>query len=184
MSEQLQLRRNTAANIASFTGAQGECVVDTTNNRIVIQDGTTVGGWPAAKLSEVVASGNALNTIASGANGAKFEVGVIEQLVSGLTGASVNASVQIPANACVFAVGAYVTTTITGPTSYEVGVAGNLGQFGSGLSLPAGSNNPGSIGPTVFYSATTLVLTATGGSFTAGAVRLSIHYAISTPSTS
>ena len=54
MSEQLQLRRNTASNILSFTGAQGEIAYDTTNNRIVGQDGATLGGFPAAKLSEVI----------------------------------------------------------------------------------------------------------------------------------
>ena len=54
MTEQLQLRRGTATQIAAFTGAQGEVVVDTTNNRAVVNDGSTPGGWPAAKLSEVV----------------------------------------------------------------------------------------------------------------------------------
>ena len=52
MSEQLQLRRGTAAQVAAFTGAQGEVVVDTTNNRLVLQDGATAGGIPIAKLSE------------------------------------------------------------------------------------------------------------------------------------
>ncbi len=52
MSEQLQLRRGTAAALASFTGAAGEVVVDTTNNRLVVHDGVTAGGIPAAKLSE------------------------------------------------------------------------------------------------------------------------------------
>src|SRR5579872_5769747 len=28
--------------------------MDTTNNRLVVNDGSTVGGWPAAKLSEVI----------------------------------------------------------------------------------------------------------------------------------
>ena len=109
---------------------------------------------------------------------------MLETLVSGLTGASVNAPVQIPANCIVLSVGARVITTITGPTSYEVGVSGNLTQFGSLLSLPAGSNNPGLIGPAAFYVATTLTLTAIGGNFTAGAVRLSIHYILANPSTS
>ena len=79
------------------------------------------------------------------------------------------------------AVGVRVITTITGPTSYEIGVAGNLSQFGSALSLPAGSNNFGLIGPTAFYTATNLILTATGGSFSAGAVRLSISYLLVNP---
>ena len=47
MTEQLQLRRGTAAQVAAFTGAQGEVVVDTTNQRLVVNDGATAGGWPA-----------------------------------------------------------------------------------------------------------------------------------------
>ena len=183
MSEQLQLRRGTATNIASFTGAQGECVVDTTNNRIAVHDGATLGGWSAAKLSEVGA-GSLLATAAIAPHGGNVQIGVIEQLVSGLSGASVNAPVQIPANCIVFAVSARVTTAISGAASWELGVSGALNQFGSSLSLSAGSTNDGLIGPTAFYSATTLVLTAAGSNFTAGAVRLSICYMLANPSTS
>jgi hypothetical protein len=53
LAEQLQLRQGNATQCAAFTGAVGECVVDTTNNRIIINDGATEGGWPAAKLNEV-----------------------------------------------------------------------------------------------------------------------------------
>lgn len=53
MSEQLQLRRGSVSQVVGFIGAQGECVVDTTNNRLVVSDNATQGGWPAAKLSEV-----------------------------------------------------------------------------------------------------------------------------------
>lgn len=55
MSEALQLRRGTATQIAAFTGAAGEVVVDTTNNRLVLQDGVTAGGFSLAKLAEVTA---------------------------------------------------------------------------------------------------------------------------------
>ena len=58
---QVQYRRGTSSQVASFTGAAGEMVVDTTNNRVVVQDGSTAGGWPAAKLSEVTKSINGLN---------------------------------------------------------------------------------------------------------------------------
>ena len=59
MTEQLQLRRGTAPQVAAFTGAQGELVVDATNNRAVVCDGATAGGWPAAKLAEVVTNARA-----------------------------------------------------------------------------------------------------------------------------
>jgi len=282
LSEQLQLRRGTASQVAAFTGAQGETVMDTTNNRLVVSDGSTVGGWPAAKLVEVITNGRtpvsdaaysalttdrmiaytalsaarvvslppasayptgtrllivdetgncsttktltispngsdvidgatsaivnvaygfigvesnqsgewttvdqgfmpALANIAAAAHGANLQIGMLETLVT-LSGGSTNASVQIPANCIVVAVGARVVTAITGATSYEVGVSGNLSQFGSGLSISAGSTNYGLIGPTAFYSATTLTITATGGSFSGGQVRLSIAYMLANPS--
>ena len=57
MSVQVKRRRDTAANLASYVGAQAELLVDTTNNRVQVHDGVTAGGWPAAKLSEVVTNG-------------------------------------------------------------------------------------------------------------------------------
>ncbi len=51
---QVQYRRGSSAQVAAFTGAQGELVIDTTNNRVVVQDGSTAGGFPAAKLSETL----------------------------------------------------------------------------------------------------------------------------------
>ncbi|CCJ07113.1 phage tail protein [Methylocystis sp. SC2] len=54
MTTQVQRRRGTAAQHASFTGAIGELTVDTTNKRVVVHDGSTAGGFPAAKLSEAV----------------------------------------------------------------------------------------------------------------------------------
>ena len=53
MSEQLRLRGDIASNVAAYIGPSRETVVDTTNNRLVVQDGVTPGGWPAAKLAEV-----------------------------------------------------------------------------------------------------------------------------------
>jgi hypothetical protein len=50
---QVQVRRGTASQVAAFTGAQGELVVDTTNNRVVVQDGATAGGFAAAKLTDL-----------------------------------------------------------------------------------------------------------------------------------
>jgi hypothetical protein len=250
--------------------------MDTTNNRLVINDGSTTGGWPAAKLSEtitntrttvsdtaytiaatdrvvaysaltaarlvtllpssaypsgtrllivdetgncsmtktitVAASGSdtingqtsavvnvaygfvglesnqsgqwtivdqgfapGLGVLAAAAHGANLQAGFIETLVN-LSGPSTTASIQIPANCIVLAVGARVVTAIAGATSYEVGVSGNLAQFGGGLPISASSTNYGLIGPTAFYSATSLIITATSGSFSSGQVRLTIAY--------
>jgi len=53
MSEQLQLRRGTAAQIATNTPAAGEAWVDTDHNRLVVGDGSTVGGFAVPKMAEV-----------------------------------------------------------------------------------------------------------------------------------
>jgi len=46
---QVQLRRGTTAEHATFTGAEGEVTVDTTKDTLVAHDGTTAGGIPIAR---------------------------------------------------------------------------------------------------------------------------------------
>lgn len=126
---------------------------------------------------------DSLNTAATAPHGATMQFAVIETLVSGLSGASVAAPVGLPANCIVFAVGAFVVTAITGATSYSVGDGGS--SYGSSLSIAAGSSNFGLIGPKGVYSGGLAVtLTAAGGAFTGGAVRLSYHVAFMNPSAS
>ena len=50
----LQLRRGTTAEHSAFTGLVGEITVDTDKDTIVVHDGSTAGGIPLAKASEVV----------------------------------------------------------------------------------------------------------------------------------
>jgi hypothetical protein len=46
MATQVQLRRGTTVQTATFTGAPGELTIDTTQNIAVVHDGVTAGGWP------------------------------------------------------------------------------------------------------------------------------------------
>ena len=48
MSKRIQLRRGTATDHNTFTGANGEVTVDTTNKTLRVHDGTTAGGFPVA----------------------------------------------------------------------------------------------------------------------------------------
>lgn len=63
MSEQLQLRRGSASQVALFTGAQGELAVDTTNNVIRVQDGATAGGWQVAMANRTAVSDAAYSAL-------------------------------------------------------------------------------------------------------------------------
>ena len=54
MATQVQWRRGTHAQVLAFVGALGEVVIDTTQNRLVVQDGVTAGGWPVALLQDIL----------------------------------------------------------------------------------------------------------------------------------
>ena len=51
MAKQLQLRKGTAAEHDTFTGANGEVTVDTTNKTLRVHDGSTVGGTRLATVT-------------------------------------------------------------------------------------------------------------------------------------
>jgi uncharacterized protein YihD (DUF1040 family) len=53
MTTQVQLRRGTTAEHASFTGAVAELTVDTTLNELVLHDGATAGGIAVARKDYV-----------------------------------------------------------------------------------------------------------------------------------
>jgi len=45
MAKQLQLRRGTTAQHASFTGLVGEVTIDTDKDTLVVHDNSTAKGW-------------------------------------------------------------------------------------------------------------------------------------------
>lgn len=51
-------------------------------------------------------------------------------------------------------------TAVTGPTSYDYGVAGEPAKFGGSLGVAAGSTNFGVIGPQAFYAPTPISASA------------------------
>lgn len=51
MAKQLQLRKGTATEHNTFTGANGEVTVDTTNKTLRVHDGSTVGGIRLATVT-------------------------------------------------------------------------------------------------------------------------------------
>lgn len=51
MPTQVQFRRGNTAQVAAFTGAVGELVIDTDKDTVVVQDGAKAGGFPLAPNS-------------------------------------------------------------------------------------------------------------------------------------
>lgn len=113
--------------------------------------------------------------VAKGANGASTGMTVIEETLTGLSGATRDSSIAIPDRAILLGVSSRTVTAITGATSFDCGIAGEASKFGGSLGIAAGSTNRGVIGPQAFYADTPIRLTARGGNFTGGAVRIAVH---------
>jgi hypothetical protein len=115
--------------------------------------------------------------IALTANGGRVTLRAKEEELT-LTGAYVETadSAFIPDRAIVLGVASRTTLAIAGATSYGVGVAANTTQFGNLLGIALGSANIGVIGPSGFYADTRVRVSANGGNFTAGKVRLIVYF--------
>jgi len=98
-------------------------------------------------------------------------------------GATSTTAVDNPQYAMVFAVTARIVTAFTGSvTDWDFGVSGATNRYGSGLGLAAGSWVSGVTGqPVTYYADTGLVLTANGGTFAGGVLRVAVHYFAATP---
>lgn len=92
-------------------------------------------------------------------------------------GASVLTGFIIPDGSVVMAVTGLVVTALTGTLSdWSLGVDTSDDRYGSGLGVGAGSYVRGLTGqPQAYYNNTQLKLTANGGDFAAGTVRLAVH---------
>lgn len=92
-------------------------------------------------------------------------------------GASTNSTIVIPNRAIVIAVNLRVTQAITGATSFNIGVSGDAGRYGTGVGVALDSTNIGlASGPLAYYSDTPLLLTAIGSDFISGEVSIAVQY--------
>lgn len=116
-----------------------------------------------------------VSPLAATRNRAAIEAHVVEEDVP-LSGDYTQTQCVIPARAIVFAVSTRTLTAVTGASSYDCGVPGERSKFGGMLGIGRGSSNEGVIGPTAYYSPTPVRLSANGGAFSGGLVRVAIHY--------
>ena len=136
----------------------------------------TGSAWTGLDVAMGLLTRTASVRVAGGPAGSGTDMVVAEELLSGLSGALATSTVTIPNRAIVLGVSTRTVTAITGATSYDCGISGETSKFGGSLGITAGSTNVGVIGPQAFYSATPIILTANGGNFTSGAVRIAVHY--------
>ena len=140
----------------------------------------TGSAWSGLDVAMALLRRAASVRVVEGPASSAIDIVTAEELLAGLFGASVTSTIAIPDRAIVLAVSTRTVTAITGATSYDCGIAGAPAKFGGTLGIAAGSTNVGVIGPQAFYAPTPVVLTANGGNFTGGEVRIAIQYLLPT----
>ena len=142
MATQLQIRRGTSTQVAAFTGAEGEIVVNTTNDSVHVNDGSTQGGFELARVDG--SNWNVTNNISTtGSVTAASLVVDTTTLVVDATNNRVGAGVASPQSTM------HVLGTLKVATGNAQGILG-LGE-GAGTTVNVGiwrgaANNPTSDG--------------------------------------
>lgn len=142
----------------------------------------------AGGLSLTGASGIQLR-ISESIYGSRSNVFLATIASSALTsGATYTFTGALPDGAIILGVSARITTTISGPTSVQIGDGSDADRYGIFSTLTSGQTiepSAGTASPLEWRSAAgDVVLTAVGGNFTAGVVRICVHYITLTAPTS
>jgi hypothetical protein len=142
MSTQVQYRRGSGAQVAAFTGALGEMVVDTTNWILNVADGVTVGGYnmvgTTATQTLTNKTYNGVSLSVSGNVTANYLLGNAA-LVTGLSSTSINS-------------GTSNVSIVSSGGNVSIGVGGNnIALFTSAGIENAQANGTGNIGTATTY---------------------------------
>lgn len=153
-------------------GANGGWVFATPQRgqRAFVQDRGAVAVWDGQEWL-----GGALTL---GLWGGGISAGILEAEVAVGAGDGVATGVMIPSHVLVLGVTARVVEAITGTLdSWALGVAGAPDRYGSGLGLGVNSWSQGLLSaPMAIWAPEELLLTAFGGEFAGGRLRLAVHY--------
>ncbi|MTH77213.1 DUF2793 domain-containing protein [Paracoccus aestuariivivens] len=116
--------------------------------------------------------------ISMGLHGSGMIASQLTEDVNISAGATVTTLMVIPTGAMVIGATAKVLTAITGTlTTWSLGNADSTNRFGEGLGKAVGSWSRGILGtPMTYWSPTPLRLTAAGGQFSGGKVRVVVHW--------
>ena len=175
-----------AGAVNEWAGQEGELAVFSGGGWDFLSPGVGWRAFVADEGTEAIFDGMdwVTGTGAVSPGGASFVHRVVEiDHVIGAGAVSVSVNV-IPANTLVFGVTGRVSSAVTGTlTSWQLGIDGvSPNRYGSGLGLAQGSFARGlTSSPLAYYVDTPLTLTAEGGAFSGGTVRLAVHLGELTP---
>ena len=160
-------------------GEDGNIAIATNGGWVFVTPKTGWRAWSEATAQFLTWTGTDWEpeALARSVNGAATQMSVIEFDHTVTAGGSNTTSVEIPTNSMVVGVSGRVTNAISGTLSaWQMGVSGDTSRFGSGMGVSTGSYATGLLGtPSSVYSDTPIVLSAVGGDFAGGTVRVAIH---------
>lgn len=151
-----------ATSVAAGTGARSQ-VIDST----------------MAEYQNSLGEQHSLDVVNSSLNGGRAAIQQ-RSFIWNLSGASVALTNLVPANSMVLGVQGRLTQAITGATGFQVGVSGALTRYADVSATAAGTtftvSNGTDTGPRLYTADTSLIVTAKGLNFTAGTIRVVVHY--------
>jgi hypothetical protein len=118
---------------------------------------------------------------ATGANAQALTITRATVQSGAMSGATLTLTNLIPAGSLVVGVTIHPTTAITsgdGATTYTVGDGTVANRWGTGIAFAADVTlaNAVTLTPAIYPAATSVILTATAGTFSGGVVRVTVHY--------
>ena len=166
-----------------WTGEDGRLAIALNGGWVFVTPGDGWRAWIADEGTDAIFAGGAwiaggVAVTGSGAGCLLRSVETDHVLTAGTTSVTMP---LIPDGSVVFGVTGRVLAEVTGSASFRIGVPGADDRYGSGIGTSAGSWLRGVTGqPLAYYADTALVITAEGGSFAGGMVRLAVHFAVLT----
>lgn len=164
----------------AWAGAAGKVAVGSNNGWVFVAPQLGQRAFVADRGMQAVFNGTEwiLGALTLGSFGSAMLAQTAESEVTLGSGSSHETDLIIPARALVIGVTAKVSNALTGTlTSWRLGTTGALNRFGSGMGVARGSWAGGLLSaPLAYWDATPLIVTATGGSFTGGKIRMAAHW--------
>jgi len=163
-----------------WAGQAGRIAVRSNGGWVFLAPRAGWRAWDEGRGGQLLHDGTAwvADAVVASPNGAGTTWKVVEFDHVVVPGASNTTGVTIPAQAQVVGVTGRVIGALTGAglTGWRIGVAGSDNRYGSGLGIALNSYLAGLSGsPVTYYAATPLLLTAEGGGFGSGTIRLAVH---------
>ena len=166
---------------SSTSGTKGSVIIDAGPGHVdailgTIDIGiTNAGAINIARPGITTTFGETL--VGVGINAEEWGIQTASTELTGLSGSTVTAVGLIPAGSMVIGVTTFVTTAIGGAASYDVGDGSDVDRWGAGITTD--SDPTDFIDNTLSWTTSAagdVVLTANGGNFTSGAVRIIVTF--------